>query len=240
MTTETRTSALDPFLTTRAQFDLTLAPPEPQLLIDGDNQIVLNTVVRTDDPAVLITGSNNTFINQTGATLTGTGVDPSAPDAAIEISGVGNRVENQAGATIGGTGGVFSSAADTDVVNDGNIIAVDSGSPFSGDRGFGVQLGSDSSVVNRGLVSAEGVDLVRAVSVGDRAVVGVRQRYRDLESVVALCCIRADHGRNDLAPGGKRLALLVILVRVLVVVRAGPGRAGRRSPRRGCPRRSGG
>ncbi len=171
MTTPTRASVLDPFLTTRAQFDLALAAPEGQLLIDDDNQIVTNAVDRTDDPAVLITGNNNTFTNLTGATLTGTGADPSAPDAAIEISGTGNRVENQSRATITGTGGVFSSVANTDVVNDGDIIALTSGSSLS-DRGFAVRLDTDSSVANTGFISAQSVDgVVRTISMGDRAVV---------------------------------------------------------------------
>ncbi len=171
MTTATRSSALDPFLTTRAQFDLALAAPEGQLLIDGDNQIVTNAVDRTDDPAVLITGNNNSFTNLTGATLTGTGTDPAVPDAAIEITGVGNRIENQSGATITGSGGVFSSAADTDVVNDGDIVAVDLSPTSFGDPSFAVRLGTDSSVVNDGLVSAEGLNVVRAITLGDRSLV---------------------------------------------------------------------
>ena len=170
MTTETRSSVLDPFLTTRAHFDFMLAAPEPQLLIDGDNLTVTNALDRTDDPAVLITGSNNDFINQTGATLTGTAADQLAPNAAIEISGVGNRVENQSGATVTGTGGIFSSAANTDVVNDGDIVASNIAGAFD-NRDFGVKLGADSSVVNRGSISAEGLDTVSAISMGERAAV---------------------------------------------------------------------
>ena len=168
--TETRSSALDPFLTARAHFDFMLAAPEPQLLIDGDNLTVTNAVDRSDDPAVLITGSNNVFINQTGATLTGTAADQLAPNAAIEISGVGNRVENQSGATVTGTGGIFSSAVNTDVVNDGDIVAFNIAGAFE-NRDFGVKLDADSSMVNRGTVSAEGISIVRAVSLGDRATV---------------------------------------------------------------------
>ncbi len=170
MTTETPTSAVDPLLTTGIRLDLLMDPPSPTLLIDDDDLIVINTIDRTDDPAVLITGNNNTLINQAGATLTGTGADPWAPDAAIEVSGVGNRIENQAGATITGTGGVFSSATDTDLLNDGDIVALDSGGSFS-DRGFGVQLATDSSVVNSGLVSAQGLGVVRAISMAERALV---------------------------------------------------------------------
>lgn len=172
MTTESRTSALDPFLTARAQFDLALAPPEPTLLIDSDNLIVTNAVDRSDDPAVLITGDNNTFINKSGATLTGTGTstDPFAAEAAVEVTGAGNRVENEAGATIAGAVGVFSSAAGTSVVNDGNILAADPGVPFFEDS-VGIQIEADSSVVNRGLVRAEAQSDASAVLTEARATI---------------------------------------------------------------------
>lgn len=172
MTTDTSLSALDPLLTTGIRLDLLMDPPSPTLLIDGDDLIVINTVDRTDDPAVLITGNNNTFINQTGATLTGTGTstDPFAADAAVEISGTGNSVENQIGATITGAIGVFSSAVNTSVVNDGDILGVDAGIPFAEDS-VGVQVEADSSVVNRGLVRADATSDATAISTEDRATV---------------------------------------------------------------------
>ena len=168
MTTETRISALDPFLTTRAQFDLALAPPEPQLLIDGNGQTVINTVDRTDDPAVLITGNDNIFINRSGATLTGTGpsADPLAADAAVEVSGTGNRVENEAGATLTGTVGVFSSAVDTSVVNAGEIRVTDPGQPFF-DGSVGIQLEAGSAVSNSGLIRADAGSQASGISTED-------------------------------------------------------------------------
>lgn len=172
MTIETRSSALDPFLTMRSQSTLLMDPPSPQLLIDGDNLTVTNALDRTDDLAVLITGNNNVFVNQTGATLTGTGTNArlSDPEAAIEITGAGNSVENQAGATIAGTVGISSSAANTSIVNDGDILVADPGVQFFEDS-IGVLLGTDSSVVNGGLVSASARGFASAVRAGDRTTV---------------------------------------------------------------------
>lgn len=176
MTTATRSSALDPFLTTRAQFDLALAAPEGQLLIDGDNQIVTNAVDRTDDPAVLITGNDNTFVNQTGATLTGTGKSgnpvspPESSEAGIEITGTGNTVENQEGATIAGAAGIASAAVNTTVLNDGDILATEPSDPqFI--NSVGVHLSADSTVVNTGLIRADASNLSYAVQAGDRATI---------------------------------------------------------------------
>ncbi len=121
MTLETRSSALDPFLTMRTQINLLMEPSAPQLLIDGDNLTVTNALDRTHNPAVLITGNDNTFINQSGATLTGTGKNAGffgAKEAAVEITGTGNTVENQAGGKITGAVGILSSATNTSIVNE--------------------------------------------------------------------------------------------------------------------------
>lgn len=176
MTTEIRTSALDPFLTTRAQFDLALVAPEPQLLIDGDNMIVSNALDRLDDPAVLITGNNNVLINEAGATLTGTGnvANPFSPPAfsegAVEITGTGNTVENQAGATITGAAGIVSSAANTAILNDGDILGVEPTDPAFDDSA-GILLDTDSSVFNTGTIRANASDDAVAIRTGARTTV---------------------------------------------------------------------
>ncbi len=142
-----------------------LEPDTGMLVIDQSGTMVTNTVVRFGEPAALITGSDNTLTNESGAGLIGTepSGSPEQLDPAIEITGSGNTIVNEAGAFIDGDIGVDSLGPDTTVINAGAISGVNILNSGFVDDGFGLRLGGDRSVVhNTGRIWAE--------SLGDKAV----------------------------------------------------------------------
>lgn len=172
MITENRSNAFDLFLTTHAQLNLVMPAPSPMLLIDGDDLIVTNALDRTDDPAVLISGDRNVFVNETGATLTGTGTGDRTGnlDGAIEISGTGNEVQNEIGATVTGVNGIVATGSGTTVVNAGDVLTANLAVPSSGNS-TAIGLGVDSDVRNSGLVRAEASNIATAIRVADGGAV---------------------------------------------------------------------
>ena len=159
----------------RTQHGLLMEPPSNPLVVDGDGTSVNNVEDRTGNPAVLISGNENTFTNESGATLTGTGVNANvfnieAAEAALEVTGADNPVENNEGAVIRGAVGILSSGGNTSILNEGEIRASDPGIP-SHDDSIGVVLAAGSSIENMGLVRAEARDVATAIRADSQSTV---------------------------------------------------------------------
>ena len=92
------------------------------LLIDQDGQMITATDNLSGDPAVLISGSDNSFVND-GATITGLGSEPSS--AAVHITGSGNTIHNANGGTITSAQLAISGSGFADTVINGASIVGD-------------------------------------------------------------------------------------------------------------------
>ena len=158
------------------------------LVIDQSGTVVTNAEDRTGDPAVLISGDDNTFTNQTGATLTGTGTNDGfrTLDAAVEATGTGNTIVNEQGALMTGFNGVASQVANTTLINAGEIAGVNVDGPTGREQSYGVRLDDDARVENTGLIRAEAADsstgvlTVQDSSVDNQGTVQVVSGFRGI------------------------------------------------------------
>ena len=150
------------------------------LIIDAGGQIITNVDDLIGDPAVLISGDGNQFVND-GASITGTGTGSTNP--AIQLTGGSNTVRNTEGGEISGhqVAIIGSDFADT-VINEGtiagNVRLADGDDQFTISGAAQINTGTGGGFTDY-VDGGDGRDTL--VVEGDRPLVWKIARYENFE-----------------------------------------------------------